>query len=87
MSEDSAPAHSGVQSTLSAMWPNPYYRRWVGWVALSLAFLLMGHHRTSMGALAEVLVRSFATTGTELGLLHSSFFLKQGESPAVHGGA
>jgi hypothetical protein len=32
-----------------------------------------------MGALAEVLVRSFATTGTELGLLHSSFFLKQGE--------
>ena len=40
-----------------------------------------------MGALAEVLVRSFATTGTELGLLHSSFFLKQGERPAVHGGA
>lgn len=74
MSEDSDPVHSGVQSTLSTMWTDPSYRRWLGWAALSLAFLSVGLHRTSMGVLAEVLVRTFETTGTELGLLHSSFF-------------
>ncbi len=48
--------------------------RWVLWSALAAGFLLMNFHRVSSAVLADDLTRAFDTTGTELGLLHSSFF-------------
>jgi sugar phosphate permease len=49
-------------------------RRWVGWAVLASAFVLVNFHRVSTGVLAEHLARAFDTTGSELGLLHASFF-------------
>lgn len=74
MSEDSATIRSAEQSTLSEIWTNPSHRRWIGWAVLAFAFLSVGLHRTSMGVLAETLVRTFEMSGAELGFLHSSFF-------------
>lgn len=48
--------------------------RWVLWTALAAGFLLVNFHRVSSAVLAENLTRAFDTTGTELGLLHASFF-------------
>ncbi|WP_254536512.1 MFS transporter [Halomarina litorea] len=48
--------------------------RWVLWAALAGGFLLVNFHRVSSAVLADDLTRAFDTTGTELGLLHSSFF-------------
>ena len=53
---------------------NPYRRRWIGWGLLVSAFFLVSLHRSSTAVLSEQLMRSFDTTGTSLGLLHSSFF-------------
>ncbi|WP_226479513.1 MFS transporter [Natrinema amylolyticum] len=53
---------------------NPYRRRWIGWGLLVAAFFLVSLHRSSTAVLSEELMRSFDTTGTSLGLLHSSFF-------------
>src|SRR6056297_710557 len=53
---------------------NPYRRRWVGWGLLAAAFFLVSLHRTSTAVLSEQLMQAFDTTGTSLGLLHSSFF-------------
>lgn len=75
MSEDTSPfVRSVVQPTLADLWTNPSHRRWFGWAALSIAFLLVGLHRESMGVLAEPLLQTFGTTGAGVGLLHSSFF-------------
>lgn len=65
------PATGGGITTL---WGNPYRRRWLGWAALSAAFLFVGLHRESTAVLAESLQRTFETSGAGLGLLHSSFF-------------
>ncbi|PSQ02510.1 MFS transporter [Halobacteriales archaeon QS_5_70_17] len=61
------------------MVPRPSIRRrdrwrWVLWTALAAGFLLVNFHRVSSAVLAEDLTRAFDTTGTELGLLHASFF-------------
>ncbi|WP_254524146.1 MFS transporter [Natrinema caseinilyticum] len=53
---------------------DPYRRRWIGWGVLVSAFFLVSLHRSSTAVLSEQLMRSFDTTGTSLGLLHSSFF-------------
>ncbi|PGF17588.1 MFS transporter [Natrinema sp. CBA1119] len=53
---------------------NPYHRRWLGWCVLVSGFFLVSLHRSSTAVLSEQLMRSFETTGTSLGLLHSSFF-------------
>lgn len=53
---------------------NPYRRRWLGWGLLAAAFFLVSLHRTSTAVLSEQLMQAFDTTGTSLGLLHSSFF-------------
>jgi len=43
-------------------------------VCSRLGFFLVSLHRSSTAVLSEQLMRSFETTGTSLGLLHSSFF-------------
>jgi sugar phosphate permease len=53
---------------------NPYRRRWLGWGLLVAAFFLVSLHRVSTAVLSEQLMQAFDTTGTSLGLLHSSFF-------------
>jgi sugar phosphate permease len=57
-----------------SIWGDPYVRRWVGWVTLASAFVLVNFHRVSSGVLAETLARVFETTGAQLGLLHAAFF-------------
>jgi len=44
------------------------------WSLLATAFLLVNFHRTATGVLASSLAATFDTTGTELGVVHSSFF-------------
>lgn len=56
------------------VWTNPYRRRWLGWGLLATAFFLVTFHRLSTAVLADDLMRAFDTSGTGLGLLHSSFF-------------
>lgn len=56
------------------VWTNPRRRRWIGWVVLATAFALFSFHRVSTSVVAEDLMRAFDTTGTELGVLHSSLF-------------
>ena len=59
---------------LESIWSDPRKRRWVGWVALAGAFVLVNFHRVSTAVLADTLSRAFDTTGAQLGLLHSAFF-------------
>lgn len=61
-------------SMIRSIWTDPTKRRWVGWVALASAFVLVNFHRVSTAVLADTLSRAFDTTGAELGLLHSAFF-------------
>ncbi|MDZ7746632.1 MAG: MFS transporter [Halobacteriales archaeon] len=49
-------------------------RRLLMWSLLATAFLLVNFHRTATGVLASSLAVAFDTSGTELGVLHSSFF-------------
>lgn len=61
-------------STITTIRTNPAYRRWLGWGVLAVAFFLVSLHRLSTAVLAGELAAAFDTSGTELGLLHSSFF-------------
>jgi sugar phosphate permease len=49
-------------------------RRLALWALLAAGFLLVNFHRTATAVLSEALGATFDTSGTELGLLHSSFF-------------
>ena len=49
-------------------------RRWLGWGLLVTGFVLVSLHRSSTAVLSGELMAAFDTTGTSLGLLHSSFF-------------
>jgi sugar phosphate permease len=50
-------------------------RRRVGlWLLLAGGFLFVNFHRTTTAVLADPLARALDATGTELGLLHASFF-------------
>ncbi|AFK19669.1 MFS transporter [Haloferax mediterranei ATCC 33500] len=53
---------------------SPTRLRWVLWALLTAGFLLVSFHRVTSAVLADDLSRAFDTTGTELGLLHASFF-------------
>ena len=55
-------------------WSNPRSRRWLIWVALAAAFLLVNLHRLSTAVLADRLMAAFDATGVELGTLHAAFF-------------
>ncbi len=59
---------------LRRRWSDPRFRRWFGWAALAIAFLLVSFHRVTSAVLAETLASVFDTTGAELGLLHAAFF-------------
>jgi sugar phosphate permease len=48
--------------------------RWLLWVVLAGGFLLVNFHRTTTGVISGALASTFETTGTELGVLHASFF-------------
>jgi sugar phosphate permease len=49
-------------------------RRLLLWTALAGGFLFVNFHRTATAVLADSLARTFDATGSQLGLLHSSFF-------------
>lgn len=55
-------------------WSDPRARRWVIWVALAAAFLLVNLHRLSTAVLADRLMAAFDASGVELGNLHAAFF-------------
>ncbi|SDZ76310.1 Sugar phosphate permease [Haloplanus vescus] len=44
------------------------------WALLATGFLFVNFHRTATAVLADSLARTFDATGSELGLLHASFF-------------
>ena len=54
---------------------DPRNRRWLGWGALALVFLLVNLHRLSTAVLAEELTIEFEITAAQLGALHASFFV------------
>jgi len=49
-------------------------RRAVLWSLLAGGFLFVNFHRTATAVLADSLARTFDATGSQLGLLHASFF-------------
>lgn len=49
-------------------------RRLLQWGLLAAGFLFVNFHRTATAVLADALAGTFDATGTELGLLHASFF-------------
>jgi len=55
-------------------WSDPRTRRWLVWVALAGAFLLVNLYRLSTAVLAERLMVAFDASGVELGTLHAAFF-------------
>lgn len=55
-------------------WTTRRRRRWLGWAVLAASFVLFSFHRVSTSVIADQLMRTFDTTGTELGVLHSSLF-------------
>ncbi|MCQ4334551.1 MFS transporter [Natronomonas sp. F2-12] len=54
---------------------DPTKRRWLGWGALALVFLLVNIHRLSTAVLSEQLTTDFTISATQLGTLHASFFI------------
>ncbi|WP_338741099.1 MFS transporter [Haloplanus salilacus] len=56
------------------VWTDPRRRRWIGWAVLAASFVVFSFHRVSTSVIADELMRAFDTTGTELGVLHSSLF-------------
>jgi sugar phosphate permease len=54
---------------------DPTKRRWLGWGALALVFLLVNVHRLSTAVLSEQLTTDFTISATQLGTLHASFFI------------
>jgi sugar phosphate permease len=53
---------------------SPRRRRAVLWLFLAAGFLFVNFHRTATAVLADSLARTFDATGSQLGLLHASFF-------------
>jgi MFS family permease len=53
---------------------DPAKRRWVGWLVLATAFLLVNVYRLSTAVLASDLAATFQTTAAALGSLHAAFF-------------
>ena len=49
-------------------------RRAALWTLLAAGFLFVNFHRTATAVLADSLARTFDATGSQLGLLHASFF-------------
>jgi len=49
-------------------------RRAALWCLLATGFLFVNFHRTATAVLADPLARTFDATGSQLGLLHASFF-------------
>jgi sugar phosphate permease len=49
-------------------------RRLLLWAALAAGFLFVNFHRTATAVLTDSLARTFDATGSQLGLLHASFF-------------
>lgn len=49
-------------------------RRATLWTLLAAGFLFVNFHRTATAVLADSLARTFDATGSQLGLLHASFF-------------
>ena len=56
-------------------WTDPRRRRWLGWGALALVFLLVNLHRLSTAVLSEELTLGFHITASQLGALHAAFFV------------
>ena len=54
---------------------DPTRRRWLGWGALAVVFLLVNVHRLSTAVLSDRLVADFGVTAAQLGTLHASFFV------------
>ncbi|WP_331235548.1 MFS transporter [Natronorarus salvus] len=54
---------------------DPRRRRWLGWGALAVVFLLVNVHRLSTAVLSERLTTDFAISAAQLGTLHASFFV------------
>ena len=54
---------------------NPKQRRWLGWGALALIFLLVNLHRLSTAVLADRLTVDFAVSASQLGAVHAAFFI------------
>jgi len=53
---------------------SPRQRRAALWTLLAASFLFVNFHRTATAVLADSLARTFDATGSQLGLLHASFF-------------
>lgn len=56
------------------MFNDPTKRRWIGWGALAIVFLLVNIHRLSSAVLSEELQATFQTSAAQLGTLHAAFF-------------
>ncbi|MDS0475329.1 MFS transporter [Natrinema sp. 1APR25-10V2] len=56
------------------LWRDPFKRRWILWLTMGIAFLLVNANRLSTAVLAEDLMAAFDTTGAQLGTLHAFFF-------------
>jgi sugar phosphate permease len=54
--------------------PSLRQRRAALWTLLAAGFLFVNFHRTATAVLADSLARTFDATGSQLGLLHASFF-------------
>jgi len=54
--------------------PSLRRRRVALWALLAAGFLFVNFHRTATAVLADSLARTFDATGSQLGLLHASFF-------------
>ncbi|MEF8856303.1 MAG: MFS transporter [Haloplanus sp.] len=54
--------------------PSVRQRRAALWTLLATGFLFVNFHRTATAVLADSLARTFDATGSQLGLLHASFF-------------
>lgn len=65
---------SGSPGGVRTVWVDPQYRRWIGWITLAVAFALFSFHRVSTTVITDDLMRAFAASGAELGILHSSLF-------------
>lgn len=57
------------------MWGDPRRRRWILWGILAITFLLVTVFRLSTAVIAEDLMRVFGATGTQLGIIHATFFV------------
>lgn len=56
-------------------WVDPRRRRWFLWGILAISFLFVIVYRLSTAVIAEQLMAAFQTTGTQLGILHATFFV------------